>query len=238
MSLIIEALKKARDDAVRRQAAARGLPLAPVPKLESRSRWLSVALIPLAAALVICVMLLIDVYSRFPESTSPQKRSRQSAATDNSTGDSLALQASPPPDDATTDNGAVPARSTPPAVRSERPPVQSPPLTTPENAVIETAPDAGSAPLSEQPSRTDSTTSSPTPNDTRDSRVSTGQAQLQGGQVIDLGGIAWSESEPYALINGQVVGVGELVRSYRVTSITPNEVVLEKDEDRVIVRLE
>ena len=84
----------------------------------------------------------------------------------------------------------------------------------------------------------DSATSSPATDGTRDSRIYTGQAKIQDGQLLDLGGIAWSESEPYALINGQVVGVGELIRSYRVTSITPREVVLEKDEERVIISLE
>lgn len=239
MSLIIEALKKARDDAVRRQAAARGLPLAPVPKLESRSRWLGFALIPLAAALVICVMLLIDVYSRFPEPASPQVSTQQSVSADQSAGDSQVRQISPPSDyDSPTEYEAASPSSTPAATESEQPPVQSPPASTPEEAVLESAPTASSVSSAGQPTRTDSAISSLASDGARQSRTSTGQAQLEGGQLVDLGGIAWSESDPYALINGQVVGVGELVRSYRVTSITPDEVVLEKDEDRVVIRLE
>ena len=188
MSLIIEALKKARDDAVRRQAAARGLPLAPVPKLESRSRWLSLALIPLAAALVICVMLLIDAYSRVPDSAGPQMNTQQSASNGQSSGDNPVLQVSPHIDDATPENEAVSARSTPPTIQSERPPVRSPSGSTPEKAGLEVTPSAGSVTPAGQAPRTDSATSAPATDGTRDSRIYTGQAKIQDGQLLDLGG--------------------------------------------------
>lgn len=241
MSLIIEALKKARDDAVRRQAAARGLPLAPVPRLETRSRWLSLALIPLAAALVICVMLLIDVYSRIPESADQGQTASQSQSGTQVNASRSTLQVSPSVNEATGGNGAEPAAATPlpPSSQSEVPPDRSLPEPAPETTIYDDAgPIATSTPPAEQSSR-EVPAESPGPDgDSTDARVSIGQAKLPGGQILDLGGIAWSESEPYALINGQVIGVGELIRSYRVTSITPDEVTLEKDQDRVILRLQ
>jgi hypothetical protein len=54
---------------------------------------------------------------------------------------------------------------------------------------------------------------------------------------VDLEGIAWSESEPFALLNGRVVGVGEFIRAYRVTEITRDRVTLEQGDDRVVLRL-
>ena len=240
MSLIIEALKKARDDAVRRQAAARGLPLAPVPRLESRSRWLTLALIPLVAALVICVMLLIDVYSRIPDTSGLEQTAPRNQSATQVTGKSSGLQVSLSTNDtaAGSDVEAASTASVPSSGPTERSDSQSPPVPVPEKTVPAAADTAESVPPTTQTSRDHSIESSSSPGGTRDATVSIGQVQLPGGHILDLGGIAWSESEPYALINGQVIGVGELVRSYRVTSITPDEVVLEKDEDRVILRLE
>ena len=65
-----------------------------------------------------------------------------------------------------------------------------------------------------------------------------GQATLRDGQLVDLEGIAWSESEPFALLNGQVIGVGEFIRAYQVSDIQRDHVILEQDEDRILLRLE
>jgi hypothetical protein len=68
-------------------------------------------------------------------------------------------------------------------------------------------------------------------------RVFVRTAELLDGQLLDLGGIAWSETGPFALLNGRVVGVGESVRGYLVTEISPQEVVLQLADDRVVLRL-
>ena len=236
MSLIIEALKKARDDAVRRQAAARGLPLAPVPKLERKSRWLSFTLIPLAAALVVCVMLLFDVYSRIPD---PQATAEPAFTAANSPDTGQTVVVPPAAGSAIADRDmasaepipAIPAQAGPASPRvSPSPDVSTSDSQSSSSSTTHQAPAADQAAVDE---RSASTTGM-----AAEGRVVAGQARLSGGQLVDLGGIAWSESDPYALINGQVVGVGELVRSYRVTAITPSEVILEKDDDRVVLRLE
>ena len=63
------------------------------------------------------------------------------------------------------------------------------------------------------------------------------EPDMLDGQLVDLEGIAWSESEPFALLNGKVVGIGELIRAYRVTEIQRDRVTLEQGDDRVVVRL-
>jgi hypothetical protein len=55
-----------------------------------------------------------------------------------------------------------------------------------------------------------------------------GSVALAGGARIELGGIAWSESEPRALVNDRVVAVGAYVEGFSVSTIEPDRVALEK----------
>jgi len=239
LSLIVEALKRARDDAVRRQAATKGLPLAPVPRLQGRSRWLTFALVPLAAALVICVLLLFDLYSKLP--TRP-------SSTEASVGTQPlpSVAAAAKESDPTKGAELSPAPGSQPAAESSVPVPQQSPINmstvgTTQNEGMAAASD-GSA-VTTEPREPPPTTTESVPVEraaagvSSTDRVFVGQAVLSNGQLIDLGGIAWSESEPYALLNGQVVGVGELIRTYRITEITQEEVILEQDDDRIVLRL-
>lgn len=233
MSLIIEALKRARDDAVRRQAASKGLPLAPVPRLNGRSRWLTLALIPLAGALVICVLLLFDLYSQMPP-TSPPERASVSTLSETQ---EVASEASAPPDSAEVSGNSqtesIP-QTTAPAVSSSPPLAEPPPAATPANSAVP-LPDALPDRISDPAVREAPSTPDPIPS--QGAREFVGQAQLKDGQLVDLEGIAWSELEPFALLNGQVVGVGEFVRSYRVIEIRQDQIVLEEGDDRILLRL-
>lgn len=49
-------------------------------------------------------------------------------------------------------------------------------------------------------------------------------ATLAGGETIELGGIVYSEGNPVALINGKVVAPGDLVGDYTVVQIRPERV--------------
>jgi hypothetical protein len=248
LSLIIEALKRARDDAIRRQSAARGLPLAPVPRMRDRSRWLSFALVPLAAALVICILLLIDLYSRIPD---PEP----------AVGTAVAAETGAPAAVVIAEAEAVPASSQ--AVPQAAAPTSStaPPSPTPSEATGEGGRPEAAVPLGPSATRDEASGSperqtaarpvaaaprpAPTASGPSDdgatptqAREFVGQARLRDGQLVDLEGIAWSESEPFALLNGQVIGVGEFIRTYRVSEIQRDHVVLEQDEDRILLRLE
>ncbi len=226
MSLIIEALKRARDDAIRRQAASRGLPLAPVPRMRGRSRWLSFALLPLAAALVVCIILLVDLYSRIPEPAAPREEPSQTPSL---------LEAGEESATASSTEMEIPPTTAPVVESAPGDPVSASLQPSPAPAVRSASP--ATEPIATQPTTPEPAAQSPTRANPREAREFVGQAELLGGQLVDLEGIAWSESEPFALLNGRVVGVGEFIRAYRVTEITRDQVTLEQGDDRVVLRL-
>lgn len=240
MSLIIEALKRARDDAIRRQAASKGLPLAPIPRMRSRSRWLSFALVPLVAALVVCILLLIDLYSRLPRSAErvedPTSATTASVTpvADLSAGSTVEETHAP----ATT--AMVESVATEPDLAASQ--SGSPQAVQNSTPVPVSEPRATQGPAAAVPTRTQEVLPRPSspPVQTERSQMErefVGQAELLDGQLVDLEGIAWSESEPFALLNGQVIGVGEMIRAYRVAEISQSQVVLEQGDDRIVLRL-
>ena len=68
-------------------------------------------------------------------------------------------------------------------------------------------------------------------------RVFVERATLVSGETLELGGIAWSETGPYALLDGRVVGLGESIMGYMVTRIAPEEVELEGGDGAILIRL-
>lgn len=66
-------------------------------------------------------------------------------------------------------------------------------------------------------------------------RTYAGSVTLPGGEKIELGGIAWSEEEPRALLNDRIVGVGGYVDGYAVSKIETDRVVLEKDGATIVL---
>ena len=61
---------------------------------------------------------------------------------------------------------------------------------------------------------------------------------LPGGGAIELGGIAWSETGPFALINGRVVGPGSTIEGYTLERIGPGHVVLTGAGRRIHLSLQ
>ena len=61
---------------------------------------------------------------------------------------------------------------------------------------------------------------------------------LPGGGAIELGGIAWSETGPFALINGRVVGPGSAFGDYILERIQQGHVELVGDGRRVHLSLQ
>jgi hypothetical protein len=57
-----------------------------------------------------------------------------------------------------------------------------------------------------------------------------GSVALPEGARVELGGIVWSETEPRALLNDRILGVGGYVEGFRVESIETERVALRKDE--------
>ncbi len=60
-------------------------------------------------------------------------------------------------------------------------------------------------------------------------RTYAGALTLPGGERIELGGIVWSETEPRALLNDRILGVGSFVEGFHVAKIDEDRVELEKD---------
>ncbi|MFY9552665.1 MAG: hypothetical protein WAU32_16080, partial [Thermoanaerobaculia bacterium] len=66
-------------------------------------------------------------------------------------------------------------------------------------------------------------------------KVHAGSVTLPGGAKIELGGIVWSETDPRALVNDRIVGVGAYVEGYTVTKIEEDRITLEKDGAILVV---
>jgi hypothetical protein len=64
------------------------------------------------------------------------------------------------------------------------------------------------------------------------------QFALPNGGAIELGGIAWSETGPFALINGRVIGPGSVVEGYTLERIRKGHVVLTGDGRRIHLSLQ
>jgi hypothetical protein len=64
------------------------------------------------------------------------------------------------------------------------------------------------------------------------------RAPVPGGGWIQLGGIAFSADQPVALLNGRVVSVGEVVEGFTVISIAPKRVELRGHGTTVVLTLD
>ncbi|HEX9671607.1 MAG TPA: hypothetical protein VGC93_19215 [Thermoanaerobaculia bacterium] len=64
------------------------------------------------------------------------------------------------------------------------------------------------------------------------------RAPVPGGGWIQLGGIAFSADQPVALLNGRVVSVGEVVEGFTVISIAPKRVELRGHGTSLVLTLD
>lgn len=239
MSLINEALKRARDEAVRREASNRGIPLAPMVPTGEHNRWFPITVLVLAVALVVSLVVVVNLSSKLTGGTPatltedlPRSEPAVHAYMDSTMPHAAEAPGnSPPPTTpesvpAGDDSGASATAALPsPALPPPNPKASA----TSEPKILDAPPQAPVPPKQ---------ANSPAKQATGpEARVFVLQAKLESGQSVDLGGIAWSEAGPYALLNGRVVGVGDSVHGYRVSKIDPGQVTLERDNDRVILRL-
>ena len=70
-----------------------------------------------------------------------------------------------------------------------------------------------------------------------DGRTYVGVVQLPGGARIEIGGIAWSQEEPRALLNDRIVATGAYIEGFTVAKIEEDRVVLEKDGVSISISL-
>ena len=135
-------------------------------------------------------------------------------------------QPSPAPAEPVT----TPATSPPAPTRPASTPVDAPPAPQPSSApTAVTDPDSGVLlvlPDLADPAQT-ADGNSPEPTEPDESHVQ--QVTLADGGTIELSGIAWSETGPFALINGRVVGPGSAIGAYTLEAIRSGHVVLTGD---------
>lgn len=241
MSLINEALQRARDEAVRQESIKRGVPLPRPASSPQKSGWLAITVLILAAALAVSVLALLGLSRQIPAArTEPEPLPAPAAATptDNLVA-VLPSSAAPAPHDSLTEVSQVPPGSTP---RAPADPAPGEPTGT---AAGESSSETHSAdPIRQSPSgeitgmsRDDSVPvpaagSSNSPPETYVRHV-----DLENAISLELGGIAWSEAGPYALLNGRVVGIGESVSGFIVREIDPLQVILEGQDRKLVLRL-
>ena len=230
MSLINEALKRAKHETNRRQAAQKGLPMPVLDRAPARTPWSLVAVGVLGAALVASLTALFFIYRGQAQ---PVARPEPSP---------VAESLVEPVEEAMPTTAPGPA------------PAEEQPVTSPNPAVNETGP--GRDPMPTTPS-TEPMPEIPTvviedplPGDIALTDLEpTGapiddagttflhRAELADGVTLELGGIAWSEFDPIALVNGKAVGQGERVNGYLVVQIDPQQVEMRGEVGSIFIRL-
>jgi hypothetical protein len=237
LSLIDEALKRARDQTARPGGAA-GSPrpgedpwsYAPLPE---RRRRRPLAIGAVAAAGIIALVAAIVLVSSRPRSAGapPDARPSASAATPASKTPGRVADGGIP---ASALPSPTPLLAAPPAKMSARG-ARSPGRALPAGASLGTLPgDSGLASASPRlaaPARSSRTLLSgdgahPTERQRPPGRTYVGSLVAPGGARIELGGIVFSESSPVALVNGRILPVGGVIEGLRIVAIEENRVEL------------
>jgi len=153
-----------------------------------------------------------------------------------------------------TSVAAAPAPAVEAAVPPVREPVQSPPAIsptpgresasepirsrsrTPEESP-EPEPPQSQPTVEEAPGRAEADSDSARTEEKIEVQEYLREAVLADGKKLDLGGIAWSDTGPFALINGNVLGRGERVDGFLIVEINPKSVLLEGDNQSILLRL-
>jgi hypothetical protein len=223
MSLIDDALKRAQaaDEAAARSAERPWIPTPmPDPAIARRralTRWAGIfgAVAVVAAAGAWLVTRIAPVVSTREASRRPTEPVPAAA-----------VPATTPTPDAVT--LATPVVVAPPAAALRRAAVELTPAPsrrprpTPMAEVVSAEPPAEGVSAAPPP---------PAPKPPREAaggRTYAGSASV-GGARIELGGIVWSETEPRALVNDRILGVGSYVEGWSIKTIEEDRVVLEKD---------
>ncbi len=273
MSLINEALKRARQESRRREALAKGLPLAPPPpRSVSHRSWLVAAVVAMALALLVSLVTIarlatedhpsstgagtavldpLEGLSRSAESAPnpsparPIEESEATASLPDSPGSAAEIVApvagskTPPPGSANRQPDSKQESNPPAESLDSRPvplPVENGPVAPSPSPTEVAPPPMQGVSLAAEPRGTRPESS--VGDSSSQPRVFIETAILANGDELALGGIAWSETGPYALLDERVVGLGETIHGYMVTRIAPQEVELEGSDGAILIRLE
>jgi hypothetical protein len=241
MSLISDALKKARQEAARQDSLRQGVPYA-MGAVEAPARS---PLITLLAGLGAgCVLAAASFALAFFAGWGPFHKSAPAAPASR-----VAVAAPAPIPPAPTapaativETPAAPAVSAapparlPPAPRPETPapvaPRPAPPAPAP--LPVEAAPDptpntapVQAVPAPEAPAPQPAPPPAAPAGGLEEGKVYTGEVPVPGGGLVKLNGIAYSQDHPVAVLDGRVMGPGESVGGFTIVAIESGRVKLQ-----------
>lgn len=250
MSLVSEALKKAEREAAARDARAKGQP-APfeAPLQPYRSRRSGGARTPIfaalgAAALLVALALLWWSGGREAPVKGAAPAASATAATAAANVPPVAESAAAQP---RSGDPALPSPSLPPTLPAAPPPA-TPSVSEPATTILATSPlpktrleAPPSPPGASEPAKPKAPAprvpSAPTAVTTFGPGDYLLRVDFPDGSKLELGGIVYSETSPFAYLNGRLVGVGEFVEGRRIDRIERDRVILSGDGGTLSLRL-
>jgi hypothetical protein len=243
VSLISEALKKARQEAARQDAARQGVPYAvgsTEPKAERNTFVMLLA--GLGAGCLLAVALFATAFfagwgpfEKSPAAPAPQVAQASPSAT---TVPVPAVPSSSAPAEIQEEEPTGPVQAIPPPAPAPEPQPAAPPPSIeirptvpaprPEPVPAEPAP----APQEERPAEAAPVPAPPpTPASPAGGLVEgqtyTGEVPVPGGGALRLNGIAFSQERPVVVLDGRVMGTGEVVQGFTVVEIEAGRVKLQ-----------
>jgi hypothetical protein len=249
MSLISDALKRARQEAARQDSLRQGVPYAmgvadpPV----RRAPWISL-LAGLGAGCILAAAVFALAFfagwgpfhkptvetrtAEIPTAATPQPPVTEPVSAP------AALPAVPPQEQAAPAPAPKPAPEPPSVVEERRPapPVETPPVvirrTPPEVVPTTPAPVAeverpAPAPVPAAPTPTVPAAPAGNSGELTEGQVYTGEVPVPGGGSLKLNGIVFSQDHPIAVLDGRVMGPGESVQGFTVVAIESGRVKLQ-----------
>jgi hypothetical protein len=229
LSLIDEALRRARQqaahqDAAKRDDAYRRVPVLPPMASRRKSSGLRPALIGAAVALLVVAGVALGIYLGRESSPKPQARISEAAPP---------VAPAPEPQRPVTVVEQTPEPEPTPVPTPE--PTPAPVVVAPIPAPPAPEPEPSPEPVAPEPLPTPTPEPAPTP--VPEIRTYVREIPLPEGGSLRLNGIAFSAAQPVALINDKVLAKGESYEGFLVTDIQANLVELRNNGTIVRVTL-
>jgi hypothetical protein len=251
MSLISDALKRARQEAARQDSLRQGVPYAmgvADPQVR-RTPWISLLAGLGAGCILAAAVFALAFFAGWGPFHKPAVETRTAeipaavpqspvAAPVAEVTESVAPASLPtvPPQEQAAPAPAPKPVPEPPRVIEERRP--APPVETPPVVIRRSPPEAAPAPIAEverpapapvpaAPSPSVPAAPAGNPGDLTEGQVYTGEVPVPGGGSLKLNGIVFSQDHPIAVLDGRVMGPGESVQGFTVVAIESGRVKLQ-----------
>lgn len=250
MSLISDALKKARQEAARQDALRQGVPYAvgAAEAPERRAPWISLLAGLGAGCVLAAIVFAVAFFAGWGPFHKPAAATRMASVEPAAPAPPAAVpsapamnpQAAPPPAPVAVTPAPEPPRRPlePPSEVVQEPPVRHP-VPVPEAAPPAPAKPPASPPPAEAehpapapavpaaPPKAAPTAPSADAGELVDGKIYAGEVPLPGGGSVKLNGIAFSTDHPVAVIDGRVMGPGESIQGFTLTAIESGRVTLQ-----------